>query len=219
MQLVTLVIDRRMAVIDFEELLMVDLHELLGGDGPLEVRVIEMGEHRHSGPDPLRMHGIKGMLKRFDDLRAGGGIEGLVRQDELLNVRRVDVHVLVRDLFARDEQETAGLFELGLDLRQGTQPYLLLVSLAADDDPFLAETLEISVQGDGAGLGFADLQPLVVIGDDVVVRQRQEVIPMALIPVGDHLREIIPVAPIGMRVQVTFIPPRLFGGGQHGTRG
>jgi hypothetical protein len=41
---------------------------------------------------------------------------------------------------------------------------------APDDDPFLAEALQILVQGHRAGLGLVDLQPLVVIGHDVVVR-------------------------------------------------
>ena len=219
MQFIAGVIDGGMAVIDLEELLVVDLHELLGGDRPLEVRVIEVREHGHSGPYPLRMDGIKGVLERLDDLRAGRGIEGLIRQDQLLDVRGVHVHVLIRDLLAGDEQEPARLLELGLHLRQGTQPDFLLFALAADDHPFLAEPLEILIQGDGAGLGLMHLQPLIVIGDDVVVRQRQEIITVALIPIGDHLGEIIPVAPIGMRVQVTFIPPRLFGGGQDGTSG
>ena len=213
MQLVALVVDRRMTVVDLEELLVVDLHELLRRDGPLEVRMIEVREHGHAGADALGMDGVKGMLERLDDLRAGGGIERLVRKDELLDVRRVDVHVLVRDLFAGDEQETAWLFELGLHLGQGAQTDFLLFALAADDDPLLTETLEIPIQGDRPGLGLVDLQPLIMVGDDVMVRQRQEVIPMALIPVGHHLREVIPVAPIGMRMEVTLEPARLFGGG------
>ena len=116
-EFVTLIKDGRVTVIDFEELLMVDLHELLGGDRPLEVRVIEVREHGHSGPHSLRMDGIKGVLERLDDLRAGRGIEGLVRQDQLLDIRRVHVDVLVRDLLARDQQEASGLFELTLDFR------------------------------------------------------------------------------------------------------
>ena len=106
--------------------------------------------------------------------------------------------VLVRDFLARDEQEASGLLELTLDLRQGPQTDLFLLTLSTGDDPLLAETPQILVQGDGAGLGFMDLQPLIVIGDDVMVRQSQEVVTMALIPVGHHLREVIPIAPIGM---------------------
>ena len=219
MQLVAGIVDGRVAVIDLEELLVVDLHELLGGDRPLEVRVIEVGEHGHARPEPLRMHGVEGMLQRLDDLRAGHGIQGLIRQDELLDVRRVHVHVLVRDLLARDEQESSGLLELTLDFRQGTQADLLLFALAPHDHPFFAEATQILVQGDGAGLGLMHLQPFVVIGDDVMVRQRQERIPLALIPIGDHLREVIPVAPISMGVQVALVPLRLFGGGQDGGRG
>ena len=116
-ELIALIKDRRVAVIDLEELLVVDLHELLGGDGPLEVRVIEVREHGHAGPHSLRMDGIESVLQGLDDLRAGRGIEGLIREDQLLDVRRVHVDVLVRDLFAGNEQESARLFELGLDLR------------------------------------------------------------------------------------------------------
>ncbi len=83
----------------------------------------------------------------------------------------------------------------------------------------ISEALEILVQGDGTGLGLMHLEPLIVIGDDVMVGQCQEIVAMALIPIGDHLREIISVAPKGMSMQVALEPACLFGGGQDGGRG
>ena len=109
MKFVPIIIHAGVTVIDLEELLMIDAHQLLGRNRPLEVRVIEVREHRHSGTHTLRMDGIEGMLEGFDNLRAGRGIEGLIRQDQLLDVRRVDVHVLIRDLLARNHQELSRL--------------------------------------------------------------------------------------------------------------
>ena len=56
--------------------------------------------------------------------------------------------------------------------------------------------------------------PPLALGEDVVVRQGQEVVPALLVPVRDHLRVVVPVAPEGVGVQVALPPTgfRLCGG-------
>ena len=51
--------------------------------------------------------------------------------------------------------------------------------------------------------------PFVVVGDDVVLGERKEVVVTARIPIDDHLGELVAIAPQGVRVQIALVPTRL----------
>jgi transcriptional regulator of acetoin/glycerol metabolism len=57
------------------------------------------------------------------------------------------------------------------------------------------------------GLG----DPLLTLEHPVVVRHRQEVVAVLLVPVGDGLRKIVAIAPQGVGVQIAFPPAGLSG--------
>ena len=52
------------------------------------------------------------------------------------------------------------------------------------------------------------VNPLVTLQQDVVIGDCQEIVTVLLVPIDDHLREIVAVAPVGMGVQVALPVPR-----------
>ena len=55
----------------------------------------------------------------------------------------------------------------------------------------------------------SQVEPAPPLLEHVVIGDREEMVALLLVPVGDHVRELVPVAPEGVRVQVPLPPPRL----------
>jgi hypothetical protein len=201
---VSFVSHRGMTVVDLEEPLAPEGDQVLHLDRPSEVRMVDVGEHELAGPLPLVEDGVDvslhhvahaGPALRLDELTEVGGVQ----MDGLLLE-------LVRDLFALDHEKPIGLFEEASILGEGLQPDEVRVAVLLLLDPFVPEALPVAREHGGAPRGL-EVDPPLSLGEDVVIRQDGEVVPVGLVPVEHHLRVVVAVAPQGVGVKVALPPP------------
>ena len=70
------VIDGRVTIVDFEELLACHLHDLFCGDSPSKIGMIEVEDHGLSGFLPLLGDGFDVLLHDFDDAVSSLRLDG-----------------------------------------------------------------------------------------------------------------------------------------------
>src|SRR4051812_10259150 len=82
-------------------------------------------------------------------------------------------------------------------------------------DPVIAESRNIFLQRvTTAALdnlprdypGCLDLEPSLALLHYIVIRQGEKIVAVLFVPIRDHLRVIVPVAPERMRVQIALVP-------------
>lgn len=139
------------------------------------------------------------------------GLEYVLAGNRLDGVAKVDaVHVnrplgeRRGDLFRGNEQELAGLFEQAAELGERLEPDLLFAGLVAGFDPSLAEAARVFAEGPPPQRGRIRRHPLLAFGEQIVIRQREEIVAVLLVPVGDHFGEVVAIGPEGVRVEVPF---------------
>ena len=134
-----------------------------------------------------------------------------MRFDEVAQVGGVDVDrfrfVFVGDLFVLNEQEAPRHLKEFAVLGQGFESHLLPAVPFAQADPVCAEPLQVFVQGHGAAFVGCRIDPFAALGQNVVVGQREEMVAVLFVPIDDHFRIVIAIAPERMGVQIAF-PPR-----------
>jgi len=86
-------------------------------------------------------------------------------------------------------------------------------------DPVCAEPLQVFVQGHRAAFVGCRIDPSVALGQNVVVGKREEMVAVLLVPIDNHLRIIIAIAPERMGVQIAFPPLGRCGTGRGVTTG
>ena len=214
MRLVTQVVDVRVTVVDLEEPLLRDHRQFLGGDRVAEVRMVEVDQDGTSQPPGLLLDGGQVVGHDLDDALAALGL------DQLQDVAGVHVDRLclkpVGDLLALDQQEASGLLEQRTVLAQRLEPDLEVPLLGTGLDPGVPEPLAVAGEAVLLGpiVGLPQAHPPLPLAEDVVVGEGEELVAVAGVPVHDHLRVVIAVAPERVGVQVALEPPRL-GVGRH----
>jgi hypothetical protein len=83
---ITGVVHCGMAVVNLEEPCPAQLHQFLGRDRPVKIRVIDVRKHRLPRAQPLRQHGIHIFLHRVAGITAGE------RRDKIPQVGCVEVN-------------------------------------------------------------------------------------------------------------------------------
>jgi len=213
-QVVAVVVHIAVGVVDLEESRPLNARHVLGGQGPLEVRMIDLDQHGLAGLLLLLEHRVDVVLQDLGHGRAA------LRGDQVQQVDGVQMG-LVGDLLGLDHQEPPRLLEQAAKLGEGLEPDFGLPFLAlAGLDPAIREPREVPLE---RGLLLVrHLHPSVADGEPVVVGQRQEVVAAILVPLCHHLGEIVAVAPEGVGVQIALPPSRLGlfrpGGGVRGPR-
>ena len=197
------------SIVDLEEALTLDLHEILSRDAPAEIGMVDVREHGLPRLTTLLQHGIDPALHHIQHIGSAPG------RDLLAEIGGIDVNrkrqVPAGDLLGRNHQEPTGLFEPGAKLFQRLQPILVGSLSIPPLQPVGTEAALVLREGFGKmvlrGLG----DPLLTLEHPVVVRHRQEVVAVLLVPVGDGLRKIVAIAPQGVGVQIAFPPAGLSG--------
>ena len=216
---IAFVANGRMAVVNLEEPVALHLHQVLGGERPAEVGVVDVRKHRLAAEPALRQHGVDIALHDFHDIRA------VPRLDSVAKVGRVDVDLvllekvrrvganfvlleLVSDLLAGNHQEPLAFLQIATELGQRVEPDLQdAVGGEASVEAVRAVTGEVFFEGCLAHL-VGHRNPFDAFLEDVVVGQGQEMVAVGLVPFGDHFGEIVAVAPERVRVQVALPPAR-----------
>ncbi len=195
-----------MGVVDLKEPKAFEPHHVLGGQGPLEIRVVHVDQH---GLVRLLLLGQDGIDIVLQDL---GHRRTALWRNQFDQVDRIEMG-LVGDLLGLDQEETSGLLEEATDFRQRLEPDFGLALLVRSRlDPFVCEPGDVLIEGGPPGV--RDRHPAVTLRQDVVIRQRQEVIAVFFVPLHHQFGEIISVAPERVAVQIALPPARsgLFAG-------
>src|SRR5688572_17330526 len=111
----------------------------------------------------------------------------------------------VRSFFALQQEKTVVLEQLA-ELLQRFETDGCNTLLLALLDPIGAEALQV-IRQRRARPGFVrGHDPLRAFLQDVVIRNAEEVVAVRLVPIDDHLGEIIAITPETMCVQIPFEP-------------
>ena len=121
----------------------------------------------------------------------------------------------VRDFLRLYKEKASFLLELSPQFVECFQAHLLRLSLAPNLNPVLPESLPILFEGRGPGtllptLDRRALHPLLPATKDVMIRERQEVIPLLLVPIDHHIGKIIPITPERMGMGISLEPGQGF---------
>jgi hypothetical protein len=207
-KLVAFVMNLRVAVVHLEKLLAAECDQIFDFDRPAEVRVVDMREHGSAGALALLEDGVDVVLHHLADALSSLGL------NEVLDVGRVHMNVLglepVGDFFGRHEQKRPWLFEEGAVFLESLETHLMHafvgVSLVNPVGPVREASL-VEVEKLRAST-FGDVDETFALGERVVLGQRDEVVARGLVPVDDHLRIVIAIAPKRVCVKVAFPPSR-----------
>ena len=194
-----------MSVEHLEEAGVAHLHQLLRRDGEAEVGMVDVREHRLAGALALLKHGRDVVGQDCHNTVA------TERLDRLTEVVRVHVDrgglPAVRDLLALQDEEAVGLLELAAILGQELEAHLGLVVLArARLDPILRPAGRVFREGLLRALVGSHVHPLVGGVERVVFGEREEMVAVGLVELGDHLREVVAIAPKRVGVEVAAPP-------------
>lgn len=204
-----------MAVVDLEEVLLQHGSEVFRGECPAEVGVVYMSQHGAAGSAALFVDGLQTLAHHVLD---AGPIR---RQDGFLDVERVyvdgdpflELHRVVGAQFFRlDQKEFFRALKLRSVFLQLLESNLFSAVFLTGLDPRGAKAGQIFIQGRGGTRGrLARFHQL--LGDpdflgleDVVIRDGEELVPVLLVPVGDHLWKVIAIAPEAVGVSVALVP-------------
>ena len=206
---VPLVVRGWMPIVDLEKALPLHLHQVFSGDPPSKIRMVDVREHGLAGLAALIQNGVHPALHHIEHIGA------TLRRDLLAEIGGVDVHrkrqVTAGDFLGGNHQEPTGFFEQAAELRQRLQPILVGAVMITSHQPVGPKAALVLLEGLGkmvlCGLG----DPLLALQHPVVIGQREKVVTVFLVPVGDGLGEIIAITPEGMRVEVALPPPGLGG--------
>ena len=82
-----------------------------------------------------------------------------------------------------------------------------------DVDPLLTKTLDVALQPPPRLIvdRLVRMYPLGPLAEDVVVRYRDEVVAVGLVPVEHHLGVVVTIRPQGVGMEVAFPPARGLG--------
>jgi hypothetical protein len=208
MVMVAELIDAGMSVVDFEMSFEHGVGQVMRGDCVVIIRMIEMRENLASGPFRLIVHRAEVVRDGFGDRRSAE------RRDRFFKVGGVDVNRhafgLVADFLGRNHEKLAALFDQRAELFQRLEPHFRIGSFAAALDPSVAEARDVFRNNVGAGFlrQLAFLLPANALAQHVMVGEREEVVVVCAVPIGDHVGEVVTVAPEGVRVQIAFPPAR-----------
>jgi hypothetical protein len=129
-----------------------------------------------------------------------------VDEIERIHVRASTIQVL-RDLLSAHEKETPGLVQRRRVFARPAETHEKRIASAAFFDrrrmthPILVVRFAAESRGRHA-------PPLLVRRDRVVIRERHELVAISLVPVRDHLRKVVAVAPERVGVRVALPPSR-----------
>ena len=206
---VTVVVDSRMAIVHLEKTLPLQCDEVLDLDGPPEVGMVDVGEHRLTGSAALIQHRVDVVLHHLPDTPTA------LRLDQLGDVGGVHVNWLrleaVRDLFTLDQEEAANLLEpppVLLESFQTGEKCAIVLTLLY---PVRPELFQIVLECRHAACARCNVDPSIAFGERVVVRQGDEIVTLVLVPADDGLGIVVPVAPEGVCVKVALPPPKVAG--------
>ena len=104
---------------------------------------------------------------------------------------------MVGDLLPLDQQETPRLLEQGPELVQGLEPHLEVTVDHSCLQPGVPESLAVAIEAvfPSPLVRLDHAHPFLPLAEDVVVRQRQELISVPVVPIDDHLGVVVAVAP------------------------
>ena len=206
---ITSLVDRRVSVKNLEKVLSSRGGQLRDTDPVTKVWMIEMGHDRPVQFHPLSFHSFQIILNGLDHTVAALGA------NQFANIRRVDMNrqgaEVIRYFFRLNHQELAWLLELATKFIERLQPHLdLPVFRHPSGDPIVPESDLVSRKRPGCSAFDRYLvgNPFLTLTQNVVIGERQEVITAALVPVANHFRKIIPIAPKRMRMHIAFVPLR-----------
>jgi hypothetical protein len=177
------VIDAGVAVVDFEELFLHHFGQLLGRDGPVKVRMIEVSENRATEPFRLLFDRAQIIPHGFDH-----GVTSLWL-DHFVEVNGVYVNMIlpefVGDLFGFDEEKLVIVFKLWANFLKSLQPDLFASGFAAKLHPVPRQSVR-DIRPGCRYLLFCDASrwlhrhPLFAPAEGIVIRKSEEVVSLFL---------------------------------------
>jgi hypothetical protein len=201
---IALVVDHGMAVVDLEKAFTPKWQEILGGDAPIEVGMVDVRKHRLAGAAALEKDVVDVVLHDIEHVAAAVGFEAFP------GICHVDVdgpgEIPVRQFLAGDEEELPGLFEKRSELCEWFKSDLVGSETRTFLDPGAVAFL-VSIEGFSSASTRAQSEPILSLQRNVVIREGEKVVAVVAVPFGDHLGIIVAVAPERMSVEVAF-PPR-----------
>ncbi len=199
-----------MAVVNLEEAVATHLHQVFGGDGPIKIRVIDVRKDSFAVRFPLRQNRVDVLLHDVENAVAGEG------GNELANIHRADVDryfpVICADLLSHHQEKVVGFFEAAAEFIERFQADHLRAFNGPLFHPLIGKTLQVFFsREDRRDIG-CDGRPLLAFLSNVVVGEDQEMVAMIFVPIDDHLRVVVAIAPERMGVEITFPPGHRFCG-------